>query len=328
MRFVAPPRSAVDQAVFDRAPLRHWPEFASLLRGPEWPDLAALNDFARRAQSGAPPRFVAQSPALLADGLHYEQRIAERGEIATRERNWHDLLNALIWLRFPQLKAALNSRQVEQIAIAGPKSRTRAQCALTLFDEAGVVVALRDHALLALWDAHDWHGLFWRERDAWSDGRIDVIVFGHALLEHALKPRQLLVGKALVVVPASTGNVENVAAPPGEARREAAIAALAQAIVSGALLADPQELRPLPLSGIPGWHADNTNEAFYLSAPCFCPLRTGRRYPPPLSPQRAGTFGQVAAEESVLQSVDPAGTRIAGTVEAAAFVNATAAETR
>jgi hypothetical protein len=328
MRFVAPPRAAVDPVVFDRPPLTRWSEFATLLRRPEWPDLAALNDFTRRAESGVPPRFVAQSPALLADGLHYEQRIAERGEIATRERNWHDLLNALIWLRFPELKAALNSRQVEQIAIAGPKSRTRAQCALTLFDEAGTAIVLRDPALLALWDVHDWHGLFWRERDAWSDGRIEVTVFGHALLEHALKPRQLLVGKALVVTPAPAGDAKRVAVPPGKVRSEAAIAALAQAIVSGALLTDPQELRPLPLSGIPGWHADNANEAFYLSAPCFCPLRAGRRYPPPLSLGRAGTFGRAAAEASALQSVDPAGTRIARAVEAAAFVDAMAAETR
>jgi hypothetical protein len=317
MRFVAPPRAAVDPVVFDRPPLTHWSEFTGLLHGPDWPDIAALNEFARRAVQGA-PRFVAQSPALLADGLHYEQRIAERAEIATRERNWHDLLNALIWLRFPQLKAALNSRQVEQIAIAGPKSRTRAQCALTLFDEAGVVVALRDPALLALWNAHDWHGLFWRERSAWSDGRIDVTVFGHALLEHALKPRQLLVGKALVVM----------LAPSGNARSEVAIAAFAQAIVSGALLNDPQELRPLPLSGIPGWHADNTNEAFYLSAPCFCPLRAGRGYPPPLSLQRADAFGHAAAEQLALRASASVGEMVTGDGEEAAFANAMVAETR
>ena len=327
MRFVAPPRAAVDPVVFDRPPLTHWSEFASLLRGPDWPDIAALNDFARPAVQSAAPRFVVQSPALLADGLHYEQRIAERGDIATRERNWHDLLNALIWLRFPQLKAALNSRQVEQIAIAGPKSRTRAQCALTLFDEAGVVVTLRDSALLALWDAHDWHGLFWRERNAWSDGRIDVTIFGHALLEHALKPRQLLVGKALVVMPAPTGNVGN-AATRGEGRSEAAVAALAQGIVNGVALTDPQELRPLPLSGIPGWHSDSTNETFYLSAPCFCPLRAGRSYPPPWSLQRAEPCGQMVAEQLALQAVASAGDMVAGDAEAVRFANAMVAETR
>jgi hypothetical protein len=214
---------------------------------------------------------------LLADGLHYERRIAERAEIATREGNWHDLLNALIWRRYPALKSALNARQVAEIAVAGPKRRTRAQCALTHFDEAGIVVLLRDPELLALWDAHDWHGLFWREREAWSDGRIAAHVFGHALLEHALKPGQLLVGKALVVMVRQSGKVES----DPTAAVDNPFDALAAAIGRGELLNDPQELRPLPLSGIPDWHPDNAVERFYRDAPCFCPLRNGRRYPAP-----------------------------------------------
>lgn len=273
MRFVAPPRSAVDPGVFTRPPLSHWRQFDALLTGRDWPGSATLNGLRRGATDPVPmPCFVAQTPALLADGLHYEQRIAERGEIATREGNWHDLLNALVWLRYPALKAALNARQVAEIAIAGPKRRTRAQCALTHFDEAGIVVVLRDPALLELWDAHDWHGLFWRERAAWSDGRIAVLVFGHALLEHALKPGQLLVGKALAVAIPQSGEVEN-----------AALGKLASAIAAARVLNDPQELRPLPLSGIPGWHLDNADERFYREAPCFCPLREGRRYPTPFA---------------------------------------------
>ena len=266
MRFVAPAREAVDPCVFFRPPLSQWREFDALLRGVEWPDIAALNG---RRQPGS-PCFAAQTPELLLDGLHYEQRIFERAEIATRERNWHDLLNALVWLRFPLIKAALNARQVAQIAIAGPKSRTRAQCALTHFDEAGVVVMLRDPALLDLWDAHDWHGLFWREREAWCEGRIEAHVFGHALLEHALQPRQLLVGKALIV------------AMPPSADVESALAAAARSIQSGRLLNDPQELRPLPLSGIPGWYESDATEEFYRRAPCFRPRRAGRSYPPAL----------------------------------------------
>jgi hypothetical protein len=268
MRFVAPAREAVDLSVFSRPPLSQWREFDDLLRGSEWPGIDALN---RHCKPGS-PRFVVQTPELLADGLHYEQRIFERGAIATRERNWHDLLNALIWLRFPQIKAALNARQVAEIAISGPKTRTRAQCALTHFDEAGVVVLLRDSTLLGLWDAHDWHGLFWRERRAWRDGRIEMAVFGHALLEHALKPDQLLVGKALAVVGAHAGAVMD------------AIETVTATIGNGESLNDPLELRPLPLSGIPEWHADNDAENFYGSAPCFRPLRAGRRYPSPPPP--------------------------------------------
>ena len=265
MRFVAPAREAIDANAFARPPLSQWSQYVDFLRG-DWPGVAALN----ARMSGASVRFAAQTRELLGDGLHYEQRIFERGEIATRERNWHDLLNALVWLRFPRVKSALNARQVAEIERVGAKHRTRTQCALTHFDEAGVVAVLRDPALLALWDAHDWHGLFWRERGAWSDARIEVIVFGHALLEHALVPAQMLTGKALVVVQKS-GNVEE------------AVDAVGATIRDGRALNDPQELRPLPLSGIPGWHVDNRNENFYRTAACLRPLRVGRRYPPPWS---------------------------------------------
>ncbi len=91
--------------------------YADLLRG-EWPSVAALNAHSRDAAV----RFVAQTPELLDDGLHYEQRILEHGGIATRERNWHDLLNALVWLRYPKLKRALNARQVGEIARVGPNA--------------------------------------------------------------------------------------------------------------------------------------------------------------------------------------------------------------
>jgi hypothetical protein len=269
VRHVAPPREAVDSSVFERLPLAAWREFASLLQASEWPSVEAL---AARLPADAPIRFAAQSRELLADGLHYEQRIAERGVVATRERNWHDLFNALVWLRYPDLKRALNARQVAGIACMGPKRRSRAQYALTHFDEAGVVVGLRDPALLALWDAHDWHGLFWRERAAWRDGRIEVEVFGHALLEHALGLGRLLVGKALVV------------ALPQDASIDTAIGASVAGIRDGHLLRDPLELRPLPLSGIPGWHPDGETEGFHRIAPCYQPLRAGRSYPAPLVP--------------------------------------------
>jgi DUF3025 family protein len=265
MRYRAPSREAVEPGVFGRLPLTAWREYSALLEGTQWPSIAALNE---RLPADAGRRFVAQTPALLADGLHYEQRIAEHGDIATREGNWHDLLNALVWLRHPALKRALNQRQMAEIARMGPKQRSRSQYALTHFDEAGVIVALRDPALLALWDAHDWHGLFWRHRQAWLDGSIQLEVFGHALLELALSPDKLLVGKALVFQLAGEPDV-------GQLR-----ATCAEAIASGRLLRDPLELRPLPLSGIPGWHAGNGDETFHRTTICYQPRRAGREYPP------------------------------------------------
>ena len=267
MRYHAPSREAVDAAVFERPPLAAWREHATWLQGAAWPSIEELN--ARRAP-GAAHRFVAQTPALLADGLHYEQRIAERGDIATREGNWHDLLNAMVWLRYPAIKQALNRRQVAEVARMGQRQRSRPQCAMTHFDEAGVIVAVREPALLALWDAHDWHGLFWHRRQAWLDGSIALQLFGHALLEHALSPDRLLVGKALVFQ----------SAPGADAADLGALCA--QAIEQGRLLNDPLELRPLPLSGIPGWHAGNDDEAFHRTAACYQPKRAGRVYPVPL----------------------------------------------
>ena len=267
MRYLAPVREAIDPAVFGQAPLCDWRAYDAWLRGVAWPSIAELN---ARWSPDAGERFVAQTRELLEDGLHYEERIAQHGLIATREENWHDLFNAMIWLRYPALKRALNRQQVADIARFGPRQRSRPQYAQTHFDEAGVVVVLRDPALMACWDAHDWHGLFWRHRDAWRNATITVQVFGHALLEHALTPGKLLVGKALVVDASDAADASM------------AIAQCAEAIAAERLLRDPLELRPLPLSGLPGWHPDSDSETFHLAAACYQPLRDGRRYPAPL----------------------------------------------
>jgi hypothetical protein len=264
MRYVAPARGNIDAGVFFRPPLSAWSEHAPWLLADAWPGIDALNAARPAAMR---ERFVAQTPVLLDDGLHYEQRIAERAEIATREANWHDLFNALVWLRYPGIKRALNQQQVIEIGRMGAKERSRPQYAMTHFDEAGVIVMLRDHDLLARWDAHDWYGLFWEERDAWRDGRIVLDVFGHALLEHALTPGKLLVGKALVFLANDT--------------KDSAVSACAEGIRGGRLLRDPLELRPLPLSGIAGWHPGNDDEAFHASAACYQPRRAGRQYPAP-----------------------------------------------
>jgi hypothetical protein len=266
MRYRAPARDAVEPQMFRRLPLVAWHEYAALLQDAAWPSVAALN---AHLPVGSTQHFVAQTTDVLADGMHYEQRIAERGEIATREGSWHDLLNALVWLRYPELKQALNQRQMREIAHMGSKQRSRAQYALTHFDEGGIIVLLRDPALLELWDAHDWYGLFWTQRNAWLDGTIQAELFGHALLEQALTPSQLLVGKALVFQATGVVDMTQVRAR------------CVDAIAGGELLHDPLELRPLPLAGAPGWRAENAREKFHRSTICYQPRRAGRAYPPP-----------------------------------------------
>jgi len=259
-RFVPPPRAAVDPQVFAHPVFAGLRDVRDLLEGPEWPSIAALE--ARLALPGK--QLVEQDATLLADGLHYEARIAQ-GRIATRADNWHDLFNALVWAHYPQLKQALNAQQCRHIEAMPPGQRNRAQAALTQFDETGVIVRVRDHTLLPAWDGHDWPALF--ESRHWLSGDIAIAaVFGHALMEQALLPGRRLVGKCVVV----HGKADDTC-----------VDAVTAAIAEGRAVTDPLQLRPLPLAGVPGWH-ERQDADFYADAAYFRPLRAGRQYPPPL----------------------------------------------
>ncbi|MDQ1107999.1 hypothetical protein QE424_001158 [Stenotrophomonas rhizophila] len=258
-RFIAPARADVDRASFAHPLFAAFADYRTLMAAADWPALSALNQ--QLALSGK--QLVEQDDELLADGLHYEQRIA-RGRIATRPCNWHDLFNALVWARYPAVKIALNARQCQDIGRHPPGQRTRAQAALTQFDETGVIVRVRDASLLHAWDHHDWQALFVDGAAQWRSGDIAVsAVFGHALMEQALLPSRLLVGKCVVV----QGDDDALV-----------VQQVAQAIARADVLNDPLELRPLPLMGIPGWHADQ-DHAFYQRIEYFRPARAGRVCP-------------------------------------------------
>jgi hypothetical protein len=267
MRFRAPARGTVDAAMFDAPIFAGFASWRDWLLAADWPSLDRLNaELAQvtRQQDLPPYRFVTQTPALLADGLHYESRIAMLQQIACRPQNWHDLFNALVWLSCPAIKQALNQRQMRDIARHGPRDRSRGQYALTHFDESGVVVVLRDPAQLAAWDRHDWPRLFLGlEAEDFA-----IAIVGHALLEQALEPGRLLCGRALVAL-----HPRPLQALPRLLQQ------IAEAIGNETLLCDPLELRPLPLMGLPGWHPRSSEAAFLREGECFQPLRAGRYYP-------------------------------------------------
>ena len=272
-RYLAPARSATSSATFAHPAFHAFTPWRDWCVSADWPDIARLNaglDGCLHAHTRRPLRFVAQTPELLGDGLHYEARIFERGDIATRLGNWHDLLNAMVWCRYPAIKSALNLRQHGDVQRVGAKQRTPAQYAQTLFDEGGALVRLRDDALLPAWDAHDWRELF--RPVHWQSGAVRIDVFGHALMEHALTPGKLMTAKCVVWC--------------GEADGFDVVAATAAAIADARWLNDPQELRPLPVSGIPGWHGAQ-DDAFYAGAECFRPARPGRIYPLPLRAEKS-----------------------------------------
>jgi hypothetical protein len=230
------------------APLR---ELRPLVERVDW--RAALSDEARRrgvaTTAGVPIEFVAAADAGAAA---YEAHIAATGRVPTRE-NAHDLFNALVWLAFPQTKAALNARQAQELARDGVRgTRGPVRDAATLIDESGLLLAASGEACAAL-ARLDWRLLFDAQRAHWGRGWMPF-AFGHALIEKLLVPYKGLTA-AVLCLPLA-------AATPEEVDRQAA------RWVGEAPLA-PSLLAHLPVLGIPGWCKANEDPSFYADEAVF-----------------------------------------------------------
>ena len=263
--FISPARENVNKTIFRHPVFSDVIEYLAWAESEQWPSVESLNcspETLVHANTHKPLVFERQTAELLNDEMHYEQRIYQRGIIATRENNWHDLFNAMMWLKYPNIKSALNFRQWNDIEQHGLKTRTPSQCAMTLFDEAGAVVIMPSE-MLECWKRHDWHGLFIEHADAWRTGQAQVAVFGHALLDHALVTETLLVAKCIVL----------------EEKSDLAICLeqVANDIQAGKCLLANSELRTLPLCGIPSWHSATNSAEFVRTAACFSPLSAKKR---------------------------------------------------
>ncbi len=85
-----------------------------------------------------------------------------------RAHDWHDLLNALVWLTFPKTKAVLNARHYHALMeerASGNTRRGAVRDVNTLFDESGVIVVYADNELAALLRNFQWKELFWQRRE-------------------------------------------------------------------------------------------------------------------------------------------------------------------
>lgn len=234
-----------------------------------WDEAFAALDARAAATLADGLRFVEQTPALLADGLSYEQRIGERGLVAMRRDSLHDLYGALMWLRWPHTKRAIHRGQLAGVRAHGTKQRSRHQQALAHLDEAGLILVSEDPALVEALHAHDWAALLGARRADWA--RASVRVLGHALFElRRTQPHDLLAGKVVAVI----------AAP--DSAQDRVDDCVAQAIADARAGADPKDLATLPLAAIPAWDARNADPGFIASAPCFRPRPAGRLYAAPL----------------------------------------------
>ena len=246
---------------FDQLPLcgsvAHW---AGQFRNEhDWPSATRLNALAQaqdlRNAAGCAVRFAEQTAAC--GQLDYEQQILDTGQVPTRIASAHDFFNALIWLTFPQTKAALNAAQCRELADAPKGQRSPASNAATLFDESGLVLVARDTVLADLLRAKLWKAAFWEQRAKWSEARFYVI--GHAILEKALAPYPGMTGKCLFL------QADDM--PPAELDT-----AIAQAWLSGKLNR-PADLFVMPVLGVPGFDAENNAPDYYDNTEVFRPPR-------------------------------------------------------
>jgi hypothetical protein len=210
---------------------------------------AALN-----AAGTAPVRFVPQD--ALPAGTAYEQFVFDTRQCPVRP-GLHDFFNGLVWLQFPQAKAALNRLQAQEIARHGIGARRGpVRDAITVFDENGALLS----APRPLWDAlreRAWRRLFVDLRPLWPSARL--VLFGHALLEQLAVPRKPITAHVWCADAALDSGAD-------------ADAWLARQCTAERLAAKP--FTPLPVLGVPGWWPENENFSFYDDSLVFRPRKT------------------------------------------------------
>jgi len=232
--------------------------------------LTALLPPGTKSASGAPIQFATASALPGAD---YEREIYESGQVSTREDNWHDLFNALVWCRLPRLKAALNALHYRHLDEAHDGRRGPVRDAVTLLDESGALVVSSDRALLDALARRDWESAFRGQGTTWATSA-RVVICGHALLEKQLAPYKAMTAHCLLLYTRkdSLRSIDTDDLQDLDSH-------VSNALLGNHLLSDSTALSPLPLAGIPGWWtAGAQDEAFYSDRAVFrWPAQPGRK---------------------------------------------------
>jgi len=256
----------VSKTQFDPG-LPYWQDYLPFLQqltGQDFPacaQLTALLPDGLSSESGQSIRFVPSSE--LDDGA-YEHRIYTTGQVSTRPDNWHDLFNALVWMRFPRIKIAMNTLHFHAYAQQADGRRGSLRDALTLFDECGVIVFSQRQELLETLAQRRWSEIF--QEDLFKKD-IQLAICGHAMLEKYLSPYKSMTAKALLV----QLDTKTMSLP----RKELLTyldKRIAEQLLAASILTTPACLTPLPLAGIPGWWADaEQDNEFYADQQVFRP---------------------------------------------------------
>ena len=228
------------------------------------------------AVADAASKIAGVGKVHVADDGAYEHRIYTTGQVSTRPHNWHDLFNALVWMRFPRVKIAMNTLHFHAYSQQVKGSRGPLRDALTLFDECGVIVFSNQPNVLNSLAERRWIRAF--QDSAFSD-TVKLAISGHAMLEKYLSPYKSMTAKAMLL---------HVNTDIWEAPREEQLTWLdkkiAERLLAGEWLTQPACLAPLPLAGVPGWWPnDQQDDDFYADLQVFRPPPAGLVPTPALS---------------------------------------------
>jgi len=268
-RFVAP--AHWDAQILSDHPAYQWLcATLPLATQMNFPTPAQLSGWLQQLQPDSAVSFVDAS-ICQDDPRYYEVLIADTGQIPTRRDNWHDLFGACIWTLFPRSKQALNQRHLSEITLHGTKNRSPLRHQLTLFDECGVLLLCPpdQQDLVGALRAHQWLHAFWLQRQRWAPGAgVIPLIFGHANYEMLTRPFIGLTAKLWPLpVPAE------FCIWPLPQQLDFVDTALSKQIAEFTLTDFRQQMSPLPLLGIPGWHSDLQTTAFYQDESYFRPKR-------------------------------------------------------
>lgn len=263
-----------------------------------------------RSVRGMPLRFVSGSDVGAVD---YEFSILESGQVPCKPLGLgarHDFHNALVWLRFPRLKAAINwlhCQQAESEALqasdesgrvdafsgqaipgasagqAERRGRGPLRDALTLLDENGALWPAPAPEWVRMLEGREWHTLFVESRQALMGGVSELPTLrddGRAggapnLASGAARKAPVIVGHGLLEKlhhPYKSMTAKLLPCPdPRYGLDRGTAARLCE--LAGQQALRPALLLPLPLQGWPGWDPANADPAFYADERIFRPLR-------------------------------------------------------
>ena len=247
--------------------LPYWQDYLPFLQnltGRDFPTCNQLNALLPDGLSSENGQFIRFVPSTELDDGAYEHRIYTTGQVSTRPDHWHDLFNALVWMRFPHIKIAMNTLHFHAYAQQADGRRGSLRDALTLFDECGVIVFSQRPELLEALAQRRWSEVF--QEDLFEKD-IQFAICGHAMLEKYLSPYKSMTAKALLIqVDTKYMALSRDELLPYLDKQ------LAEQLLATNIMTTPACLTPLPLAGVPGWwpYAEQDDE-FYADQQVFRP---------------------------------------------------------